>query len=110
MEDVIPVILDGWHEYKSPHVNAEKVKDVKRVQDQLVGIKMREQRREAARPAKIPAGTSQVSSIDDIPPEDRFWEGLPECPKCKAAVQPDWDACPFCGHKINKLRSPSMDK
>ena len=48
-----------------------------------------------------------VTTIDDIPPEDRFWESLPECPKCHAAVQPDWDDCPFCGYKLLKGTAPA---
>ena len=42
-----------------------------------------------------------VTKVEDIPPEERFWEELASC-KCGAAVQPDWDDCPFCGAKIAK--------
>ncbi len=158
-------------EYDKKKAEAEKIKDVNYVQGQLVGIKMREERREASRNAKIQATMGAVLSrldlenfkcelcnipinidnltcpqcgqlycqycgakmdmeapaqcprcagvpnytpaplvvttVDDIPPEDRFWEGLPECPKCKAAVQPDWDECPFCGYKMLKGTAPA---
>jgi rubrerythrin len=38
--------------------------------------------------------------VEDIPEEDRFWEGLSECPKCGGSIQPDWDDCPLCGAKL----------
>jgi len=41
-----------------------------------------------------------LTRVEDIPPEERFWETLPECPKCGAAVQPDWPECPICGQKL----------
>ncbi|MHA1293623.1 MAG: hypothetical protein ACTSQJ_13270 [Promethearchaeota archaeon] len=40
--------------------------------------------------------------VEDIPEEERFWEGLSECPKCGAAIQPDWDSCVICGAKLEK--------
>ncbi len=43
-----------------------------------------------------------VTKVEDIPPEERFWEELPPCPKCGAAVQSDWDECPFCNTKLGK--------
>ena len=158
-------------EWERQKAEAEKIKDINFVQSQLVGIKMREERLEAKRNAKIQETTRAVLSqldiehmvcevckvkidvdnltcpvcgqlycqycgakmnmeapgqcprcggvpnytpaplvvttIDDIPPEDRFWENLPECPKCKAAVQPDWDECPFCGYKMLKGTAPA---
>ncbi len=158
-------------EYDRMKAEAERIKDPNFVQGQLVGIKMRDERREAARNARIQASTGAVLSrldiehmtcelckvkidvdnltcpqcgllycqycgakmnmespgqcprcggvpnytpaplvvttVEDIPPEDRFWESLPECPKCKAAVQPDWDECPFCGYKMLKGTAPA---
>ncbi len=44
--------------------------------------------------------------IEDIPEEDRFWEGLNECPKCGASIQADWDECVICGAKLKtKMKS-----
>lgn len=42
-----------------------------------------------------------ITKVEDIPPEERFWEELPSCPKCSAAVQPDWPECPICGAKLS---------
>ncbi|MBD3352542.1 MAG: hypothetical protein GF364_13725 [Candidatus Lokiarchaeota archaeon] len=42
-----------------------------------------------------------ITKVEDIAPEDRFWEELPSCPKCGAAVQPDWAECPICGQKLS---------
>ena len=51
-----------------------------------------------------------VTRIEDIAPEDRFWEELPACPKCSATVQTDWDTCPFCNTKLKKGgAAPSRD-
>ncbi|MCP4763317.1 MAG: hypothetical protein GY870_16200, partial [archaeon] len=47
-----------------------------------------------------------LTKVEDLPPEERFWEELPNCPKCAAAVQNDWDDCPFCNTKLS--RKPSM--
>ncbi|GAB4304975.1 MAG: hypothetical protein Kow0069_00120 [Promethearchaeota archaeon] len=41
-----------------------------------------------------------ITTVEQIPEEERFWEQLPECPKCNASVQPDWDECPLCGAKL----------
>lgn len=41
-----------------------------------------------------------VTRVEDMAPEDRFWEELPTCPKCGATVQADWPECPICGAKI----------
>lgn len=46
------------------------------------------------------------TKVEDIPQEDRFWEGLNECPKCGASTQPDWDECPLCGAKLEKKARP----
>ncbi|TFF92989.1 MAG: hypothetical protein EU544_06555 [Promethearchaeota archaeon] len=49
--------------------------------------------------------------IEDIPEEDRFWEGLNECPKCGGATQPDWDECPLCGAKLEpKVKESPKEK
>ncbi len=37
-------------------------------------------------------------------------ENLPECPKCKAAMESDWTECPFCGHKLKKESPPTKVK
>lgn len=42
-----------------------------------------------------------ITKVEDIPPEERFWEELPSCPKCSAAVQPEWSECPICGAKLS---------
>jgi Zn finger protein HypA/HybF involved in hydrogenase expression len=49
-----------------------------------------------------------VTKVEDIPPEERFWEELPSCSKCGAAVQADWDDCPFCGTKVAKGKKGRM--
>ncbi|MHA1872148.1 MAG: hypothetical protein ACTSXF_14475, partial [Promethearchaeota archaeon] len=34
---------------------------------------------------------------------DEFWRGLPECPNCGFAVQPDWASCPVCGFDLTTV-------
>lgn len=46
-------------------------------------------------PAKL-----ELTKVEDIPKEERFWEALDSCPKCGGSTQPDWDACPICGAKL----------
>lgn len=50
-----------------------------------------------------------VTKVEDMAPEDRFWEALPTCPKCGGTVQPDWPDCPICGAKLapGKLGAPA---
>ncbi|MGQ4872970.1 MAG: hypothetical protein ACP6IY_02745 [Promethearchaeia archaeon] len=45
-----------------------------------------------------------ITTVEDIPEEDRFWEQLDECPKCGGAIQPDWDECPLCGQKLERKK------
>ena len=42
-----------------------------------------------------------ITKVEDLPPEERFWEELPTCPKCGATVQADWDQCPICNTKLS---------
>ncbi len=61
--------------YAGTKADVEKIKNINQVQGQLVGIKMREERMEAARNAKIQASKPPprvVTTVDDIPPEERF--------------------------------------
>ena len=44
-----------------------------------------------------------VTKVEDMAPEDRFWEALPTCPKCGATVQADWPSCPICNSKLEGL-------
>ena len=53
------------------------------------------------RPPFYTPAESVITKVEDIAPEDRFWEDLPTCPKCGAAIQPDWPDCPFCGAKFD---------
>ena len=46
-----------------------------------------------------------ITKVEDIPAEERFWEELPSCPKCSAAVQPEWAECPICGAKLSGRES-----
>jgi hypothetical protein len=48
-----------------------------------------------------------ITKVEDLPPEERFWEELPTCPKCGAAVQPDWDQCPVCNVKLSPSQKSS---
>jgi hypothetical protein len=50
-----------------------------------------------------------VTRVEDVAPEDRFWEELPSCPKCGAAIQPDWDSCPFCNARFKGAKSAPRD-
>lgn len=48
--------------------------------------------------------------IEDIPEEERFWDALAECPKCGAAIQPEWDECVVCGAKLQvKKKGPAPE-
>ncbi|MHA1822054.1 MAG: zinc-ribbon domain-containing protein, partial [Promethearchaeota archaeon] len=51
-----------------------------------------------------------ITRVEDLPPEERFWEELPTCPKCGATVQPDWDSCPICGAKLSPSKKPTGDQ
>ena len=51
-----------------------------------------------------------ITKVEDMAPEDRFWETLPTCPKCGATVQPDWPDCPICGAKLSPTAAASTDE
>jgi uncharacterized OB-fold protein len=51
-----------------------------------------------------------ITKVEDLPPEERFWENLPTCPKCGATVQPDWPDCPICGAKLSPTAAASPEE
>jgi hypothetical protein len=59
------------------------------------------------RPPMFTPAELVITKVEDLPPEDRFWEELPLCPKCGAAVQPDWNECPICNGKLTPTASGS---
>jgi hypothetical protein len=49
-----------------------------------------------------------VMKVEDMAPEDRFWEESPSCPQCSATVQFDWPECPICNAKLKgNLKAPA---
>jgi rubrerythrin len=59
------------------------------------------------RPPMFTPAELVITKVEDLPPEDRFWEELPTCKKCGAAVQPDWPQCPICNAKLSPTAAPS---
>ncbi len=53
------------------------------------------------RPPFYTPAADVITKVEDLAPEERFWEELPECPSCGGAVQPDWDQCPICGGALS---------
>ena len=52
------------------------------------------------RPPYYTPAQDVITKVEDLSQEERFWEELPECPKCGGAVQKEWDECPICGAKL----------
>jgi len=61
------------------------------------------------RPPMFTPAELVITKVEDLPPEDRFWEDLPTCPKCGGAVQPDWNECPICNAKLTPTASGSSN-
>jgi hypothetical protein len=40
---------------------------------------------------------------------DEVWRGLPECPSCGSAVQPEWKKCPICGFDLTSVKLQKKD-
>lgn len=41
---------------------------------------------------------------EDAQVTDDVWRGLPTCPQCGSAVQPDWASCPICSFKLEGVK------
>ena len=41
---------------------------------------------------------------EDAQVTDDVWRGLPTCPQCGSAVQPDWAACPICSYNLEGIK------
>ena len=41
---------------------------------------------------------------EDAQTTDDVWRGLPTCPQCGSAVQPDWASCPICSYNLEGVK------